>query len=615
MAKLTEEKLNSRIDYAVNQYSSRDDTVNAMVDLYQQNLSDVEAAVPAPGAKQHADFLKLVKPGRAQAIIEKFDAYLGHSQMSSEVLPLRREAAKKEQQKCSTLEEYIEGLIEEQDYETHNHWYQSFRFWGLLGGLGTLKTLYFADLRGTEEYPIKFFTPDPREIFRVMSAGRPIYVVQKYQRYVMSLREEMENWYLDGEAKIHHMPSFTDESGKAKDDTELVEVVEYWDERQRGFRIDGEWILNTENLYGLIPYAFWDCSPTPINDRNWEARPILASSENALKNEAYLLSMLQTGAEFYFFPQVLVQDENNTALTLRAEPGMMQSLAPNAKVTVLNPLPAVGVLQAMLTSFVAEIARNTLPEMMWGQPPSPARTGYAEEIRFQGTQLTLNLLAKRLSAGLSHAFSNVLRITEKYAGKGGFGVFSMKEGKTRRELINVKASDVDGHYRVRVDLNPILPKDMLKQAQLNRFLAERDPLTQKAQLPQAYRDAHILNVPDPTLVEGQRQQELILNDPKVAEWLRQKAIEDFRKQHGITDGQWEKLGMPEIQEAPGAGKIQLAIPPRDEEMMGVGQGEMPWGLSPEMMPPEMVGRGRAQVYSPEELAELAGTITGRPPEE
>ena len=614
MATLTEAKILQRIEFAKTQYTSRDSTIDNMVKLLQQDFSVVQAAHPKPGESELPGFLRVVKPGRAQAITDKCMAYLFTTgRMSIEVLPLKRGAVKSEQDLCSKLESYLRGLVD----QTARYWRHRYGWWGLTGGMGTIKTLYAPQLRDSDEFPIIFTSPDTREIFPVLSRGKPLYVVEQYERRVMSIREELEALH-GPEEKHWRVPRFEDSRGKPRDDTELVKVAEYWDADVKALFVEDELVWNIEHGYGLIPYAFSEGVPTGLDDGNWRTRPYLASSENALLNEAYLLSMLQTGSSMYFFPFILVEDESGKLATLQSVPGQITQITPGSKWEVMNPLPAVGVLQTSLGHFVAEISRNTLPEVMWGQPRSPARSGYAEEFRFGGTETALRFLATGVADGIADALGIVLRLTEKFAGEDGFNVFNQKEGSNRREIITVKASEVDGHHKVRVELHPRLPRELAKQLAADQLARERDEYTGYATLPQAYRDRFILEVEDPALVEKQRREELILTDPRVKKYLDDKAIKEWRKTEGVSDKDWEKIEeelAAQAGVAEAAQKTQWPMPPPAEAgmmpMAPPGRGIQ--GLPPEVLPPEMVGRGRAQQGTPEELAELAAAITGRPP--
>jgi len=626
MPGIDEETLTSRIEFAISQYTDRNAVIDDIIQLIQQDFGDVAGDVEGQGLREGSSVpLEMVKPGRAQAIVNKYiTSFLHSSDIRPEVMPLRRAGTRGEDALCANAEYFLRGIIDESSYETHNAWLHSGVWWNLCGGMMTFKTLYMPQLRDTDQFPIKIFAPDTREVFPIYANKSILYMVEQYERYVMDLQAELEALQVSsGRRKNWSMPSFLDEDGEELDGTEEVTVTEYWDDTYHALRVGEEVVWNKRHEYPCLPYALGFCLPTPLADPAWKGRPVLASVQDSLKQEALLLTKLQTGVQTSFFPIVLVKSEHGELIQLQTGPGFPSThLEPDTEVTVINPQPAIGILNAMLSSIISEISRNTLPEIMWAQPPSPARSGYAEEVRFGGTEADLQFMARQIAGALAHAFSNILRITEAFAREDGFSVYAHKWGQERHELVTMKSGDIDGHYTVRVRLKPRLSRELLQQVQMARFMREVGPDGQPL-FPRSWIWSDVFNVEDPLALEKQLDQEMLSQNPLVRAYREEKAIEEFRKKEGISKKQWEelkaRLAVPAVETEP---PIQLPIPPARQLAAGPGAppggpmaGGLPWGMSPEMMPPEEGGLGRAQQLSPSELAALAGQTSGRPPGE
>ncbi|RLC76415.1 MAG: hypothetical protein DRJ03_28720 [Chloroflexi bacterium] len=610
--------VDDKITFAINQYTERNSRMDAVEELFKMEF-DIEQDVEDQN-------LELVASPRAQAILKMFQSFLAVGpDLTIQVLP--QEESDEEQERCTKLERYLHAVRAASEFETGRSTYANFVFWFLFRGWGVFKTLFFPHFVDTNYFPIRILDRDPYNVYPVFGVTGPLYVVEKYDRYVGDIKRELRGLLAkkrDPEAVIWRMPDLTEYT-----DTDKVEVVEYWDTTNKGLRIAGQWVWLMPHHYklddeeeGIIPYAFAFCEETPLAEAEWLGRSVLDPLDNILRQQCILMSKVATATELFYYPQILVETPHGQSFVMSSAPGQVRPIPPGSKVTVLNPTPNQGLIRELMAWYDRDITLFGLPEAVWGLQPGRVQAGFAIAQLLSGVKTKLAEKANKIEMAMARAHEHVLRLTEIFAAtskKGGFEIYPA--GDAAVPLL-VTPEDVSGHYRNRVKISPDLPTDEALKWRIALMARKRDPQTKLPLVSDAYIREHIVNIKHPDVEEQRALNEFLETRPEIMEARAALFVHEWMKEHKAElekmRRELEKMEAKERKKAEAEMEKKVLAAYRE----AVKRGEVPAPLMPpeakmrpEELPPSFMGLG-PQPAPPEEVPErVTEKMTELPPME
>lgn len=622
-------EVEAKIDFATNHYASRDGDQKAVEEVYKAEFST------DPDMRDAG--LALVNVPTGQSIVKMFASYLGIGiDVKTQVLPL--DESDKEQMRCTKLERYLAAVRYASEYEAHSRSYQDFVFYFLFRGWGVFKTLFYPEYIDTFNFPIRILARDPHYVYPIFGLTGPLYVVEKYDRYVGDIKRELGALWERKKNKdtiVWKKPNFGEYV-----DTEEIEVVEYWDSERKGLRVGGEWVWLMPHNYqkegetGIIPYSFAFCEKTPIADGKWMGRSILAPIADVIKEQAKLMSKVTTATELFFYPQILVETPHGEAFVMGSAPGQVQPIPPGSKVTVLNPTTNQMLLTTLMSWYEKSISLFGLPDAMWGVQPGQVQAGYAISMLQQGAKTKINEKANEIQAAIARAHEHVLRLTEIFAPltEEGFKLHPVEDVRMpstdRPHPLTITDDDVAGHYRNRVTITPDLPNDQALMWRVAQMAREPHGVTQLPLASDAYIRSDIVKLAHPDVEAERVLNQFLSTHPDVREAQARIYVHDWLKQH---KKELDKIERAEEKERE---KEEKKMEQSMEEMMqkayeeAVARGEVP----PELMPappaqpgmapqgppmgpgvPPMQGEGAMAGMAPTELPPSYMGLSPNPP--
>lgn len=624
-------EVEDKIQFATNHYSSRDGDQESVEEVYKAEFK------VDPDSRDAG--LTLVNVPTGQSIVKMFASYLGVGiDVKTQVLPL--DESDEEQVRCTKLERYLAAVRYASEYEADSRSYQDFVFYFLFRGWGVFKTLFYPEYVDTYNFPIRILARDPHYVYPIFGLTGPLYVVEKYDRYVLDIKLELKALWdrkKNKEAIVWKKPDFGEYV-----DTEKIEVVEYWDHEFKGLRAGGNWVWLMPHNYqkkgerGIIPYSFAFCEKTPIADGKWMGRSILAPIMDVIKEQAKLMSKVTTATDVFFYPQILVETPHGESFTFSSTPGQGRPIPPGSKVTVLNPAPNQMLLTTLMAWYEKSISLFGLPDAMWGVQPGQVQAGYAISMLQQGAKTKINEKANEIQAAIARTHEHVLRLTEIFdpLTEGGFKLHPVEDVRMPRPTerrphpLTITADDVAGHYRNRVTITPDLPNDQALMWRMAQMAREPHGVTQLPLASDAYIREEIVKLAHPDVEAERVLDQFLRTHPDVQEAQARIYVHQFLKDHkkelDKIDREEEKARAKEekkmeqnmeemmqkaYEEAVARGEVPA-------ELMPAQQGMAPPGMAPPGMPPgapPMTGEGSMMGMAPTELPPSFMGMSPNPP--
>jgi len=394
-----------------------------------------------------------------------------------------------------------------------------------------------------------------------------MYYAKEYERYVWDLRGELE------ERAGHKDTAWTiPESLRTKGDTKTCAVQEYWDKDWHAALIDKEFVYLKKNPLGFVPLRQAKAMDTPLEAAEWASQGILRPIMDMLKEQGALMSKVITGLELFYYPWVFIQEPGGRSYVKESTPNVIDNIHPDAKITVMNPIPNQGLVGQLNQMIESEINLMTLPEISWGAEPGTLQSGRAISQVLSQTLDVIEDKRQNLERAMGRHFGDVLRLVETYGGLSAtdkFSVMAMPEepGRKRRDLIAIGKEDVEGHTRVIVNLSPPLPEDKMVRYEIARRAREigKDGFPM---LDDYTIISEVLEVKNPDEVKERVERQMFERmNPAILQYKMQKALEEFCEEEGINieDLQQAMPAPPGMEGQPGAEQMgqvgQLGTPP------------------------------------------------------
>ena len=612
--------MEDKISFATNLYAERDGDQDSVLEVYKAEFTT------DPDIRDSG--LTLVNVPTGAAVVKMFASYLGIGlDIATQVLPFDESA--KEQALCTKLERYLASVRWASEYESHRRAYSNFVWFYLTRGWGVFKTLFYPEYVDTYQFPIRILDRDPHYVYPVFGDTGPLYVVEKYDRYVGDLHRELDALWdrkKDKEAVVWKPPDFEEYV-----DTEEVEVTEYWDDELKGLRVAGEWVWLMKHHYnhddgtGIIPYSFAFCEKSPLPDGKWMGRSVLAPIADVIKQQAVLMSKVTTATELFYYPQILVETPHGESFIMSSAPGEARPIPPGSKVHIINPIPNQMLVNTLMGWYEKAISLFGLPEVMWGIQPGEVQAGYGIAMLQAGAKTKITEKANEIETAIARTHEHVLRLTEIFAPLAEDGFKIHPTDKPGPPLV-ITAEDVAGHYRNRVRITPELPQDQALQWKTAQMAREPHGVTRLPLASDSYIREEILRLRHPDVEATRVLNEFLATHPDVQEvqaqlfiqqWMadhkkeidkmkkamekeQEKQQQDMMKQmeqqvleayrQAMEQGQVPPQLMP-AGAPPGAPGAPPGMPPGAPPMGGEGS----MGMSPDQLPPSFMGQGPSPV--------------------
>lgn len=337
---------------------------------------------------------------------------------------------------------------------------------------------------------------------------------------------------------------------------ESVEVVEYWNDKEVVYLLDGKIADRRPHYYGRPPYFEVPGHISSSRDPRKAYLSVIEPFKHLIPALETLLTMKTNWAYLAAWPNMVVQnqsaflnalpeDDNEPTKVLDISPGTIL----RGDIRFMEP-PGVGRdLDAMIDILRAMIERAGLAAVMYGQSGSSA-SGYLTNQLMTAAQLIYRPLLRNAETADEDMTRHIWRILEKYYPKDPVFVWGSEDrvGKSQSWL-SMSGSDVNGYYAVETRIKPVLPMDEIMQADAATRWVSQGMVSKKYALEKYF------NVPAPEEMADEIAVEQYLMMPEVA----RRIAEDAARKAGVLQ---EQPQAPQMPGAPGGGGISpTPMPP------------------------------------------------------
>jgi hypothetical protein len=298
-----------------------------------------------------------------------------------------------------------------------------------------------------------------------------------------------------------------------------------------------------EHGYGRMTLQDIRLNQTPLSEQRFAYDGTFGGVEDELKASAILLSKQATGVQQFYYPKIVVQDENNNLVVYdAAQPGDPVQIHPDSRIQILNPIPASDVLQLLQNRLDLAIQKATISDQAYSLQ-SPDVSGFLHQ---QVQAQIMDAIADEqypLQRGWGAAFGDFLYLAEKFGPAqkgGGWSLAFDRDGRRTVEILS--PADIDGHYDVTLTIKLQHPSDKLQIAtlfnQLRGLGADGRPnLPYRAALQVSGLADLMADVPR---MENERDLELLLQqDPETQaiylEYIKARNVDALRDMKQVAD--------------------------------------------------------------------------------
>jgi len=602
---------------------------------YLEKCYEVEKVFKAewniPKDKADKDYISspdVIKPARPRAVVDKFLTMLAvRSSISMRVMP--KKVGEEEERKCSLIENWLQGYQWQYQLETKKRVWRDFVYWSILRGRGCIETRYDPSYLNTDYLPIRTLVPDPMTVFPVWGENGIGWYTKQYSRYKWDILSELSE-------KEANLPDLSD-----VDDNDMVKVVEYWNKEWCALLVNEKLVWNKEHNYGFVPLSEAHIRATPLESADWSAQSVLYPILNTLKNQFALVSKMATAVDVGFWPKVLYQSVSGLHMidTSSTPPGLVDSAAADAKLTVIPYQPNYQVLNALMAWLRGDEQVGGIVDIAWGSEPNQLESGFAISQVLAQVQDKIWDEKIAIEMALGWDASHKLQLIEKYGDVEGNNLtvpisseaYAGYPKATRRPtLLAIKSADVEGRHHVEVTITPDIPQERMVKSQLAAAyrtpgvdgLPLLDDITIRERIIEddhpdqtARRILHQMLASSSKVV----QETLMLAAEK--EWLdenkelvkmaakRQEELTNPDDEETIPVSQVKKLIDLAVKDALSGGAVQEAIALQDATEAGEIMPPVPLpssvappgGPSPQTMPSQMGMMPQEEVGNPDEI--------------
>ena len=359
-----------------------------------------------------------------------------------------------------------------------------------------------------------------------------------YHKYEASFADAVQQWP-DRKRALAQSKSI---AAKREDDA-MLEIVDFWWIDQgtgkvwNGVLCEDQFLKKPqEMLYPDLPIVEGYCDYSPFGGESLKGMSILANMEQTWKYKCRLASQMATGVMFYFWPLIIVQNENGAEIgEMPMRPGATFPVPAGTKIEHLRFEPNVPIAATMQGIIDSADSQSTFPGVLYGSQPGDVQAGYAINILSEAARGRIYGLVSQLEWAMMTINEIALSLVEKMASPTkGVAVWGYDEAVDKVANIVLLPDEVAGYVENMVKLGVNVPNDDMAKKALG--LQEVD----KGIFSKSYYRRHMSNKPVPADEETRVLVEQAMTNPKFMELAGDRAIKSY---YG-DDKAGEILGQP-----------------------------------------------------------------------
>lgn len=410
--------------------------------------------------------IEIAQPTDGLTITRKFEQMLGIRREIRFRIP-HRARTNREATRADKLERVLRGFFTEHKRMRQSDVLRDGVPITLLRGRGGWTVRYNPNY---EDMPIEVDTFDTFSVYPVMGKRGVEYVVREY--YMTPLDVEL---YFEGITDPELMAKKSaalDSDPKKKPSDAPLRVIEYWDDTLFAWSLGGQLIDAQEHGYGFCPYIEARINRTILDDKKWQAMGLLAGYHNDIKQLAAIRSKMVTNFELHYMPMLLYKNPDGALVRFDpyAPPGTWQEVAEDFQPIILNPTANQEAAMTLFNQFNGSLYKGTLSEITFVND-IPDASGFLVSNMLSIIQDQIADYRDAFEMAYSHLAGMVLRMMEYAANASEDGAI---EVLTDAGLEKVTADDIDGDYRVLVNVKVSLPQDKLQKTTTFNQMYQRD---------------------------------------------------------------------------------------------------------------------------------------------
>lgn len=360
-------------------------------------------------------------------------------------------------------------------------------------GMGGAKRADFMQERSMN-WPLPAEPVDPLDVMPAPGGAWPIpWLIHRRMATTWEVKAEYPGWSNPRRRKPNAQVERVELwSGDAHDDTAG------WVPGVHKVLVDGEFVVNRVNPYGVVPYVYEYSGMGRIdssNDPSTLAVNMLEKAESELQSEARIKTAGDAVWQFTAFPRLLVTDDPAN-LKLRwdlSSGGILQvhGLGPDQKPQWLEQPQVDASMWSFLSVVQASIEKATFSSVLTGQRQPGVDYGYLQALLVGQASLRKD----NIIGMASRMFGRLVGLTERLAVKLEIEPIGLGPGSSGERPRLVYASDIGDRYDVQVTIEASDPAERDR-----RMISWATPLRARAISKRTYlREGLMMADPDEEL--------------------------------------------------------------------------------------------------------------------
>lgn len=308
-----------------------------------------------------------------------------------------------------------------------------------------------------EQIPFRLEVLNPIHVLFDPYSDDPQWVIEVGKKHVCQVREDFPHWPNDNNRK----------------DYDQVEVLEWWNNKERAVIADGQAALKSRDGSGIVKhkqrvhpyiigssgYGYIDSENKPEKRYVGFLRHIRAMLEAESRNYSIMDIVLKAGA----WPiRVAKGQRANEMPSIKLEYGQIHPLPDGVEVDTLTPdIPSQTIADFMnLTNGI--ISGATAPRVVRGLHQPGISSGFDRQLALGEARLRYGSLVDAQKKMMTEICRKAAIIGEALVD----GPISLSIGATQGDFMSINLkTEVKGHYAVAVDINVMEPEDEVRKHQ------------------------------------------------------------------------------------------------------------------------------------------------------
>lgn len=473
-------------------------------------------------------------------------------------------------------EKWLKAMWNMVDYQQHRSIVMDLVWQSLVRGRHCVEVKWIKDelpeKLKDKRFPILIRTLDP------MNCGfryGPMWLEYAYHKYTQKVTDALQRY-----PKLRRFDSIKRKMRFKHWLEEEIEIIDYWYMGEDGsiwnaVIADDEFVKKpAQTDYPDIPLIEGYGDSAPISGETFKGLSILHPMRDLYRYQCRLASQLATGVMYYFWPMLLVKnDQGFETNDFAVKPGQLITQPQGTDITPISPQPNVPLAQAVSAQIDGAVQQASFPGVLYGQAPGELQAGYGVSLLSDAAKGRVNAFRYGVERTMEQVNMLALGLVEAFA-EGEVIVWGRNSRSEAMYNVELGKEDINGFLENRVTITPAIPQDIVQRQTIGLRQVEAGVISKRS-----YRDKMLdIALPEDEAVRVKIEQVLEAEElkPKIMlETLQSYFPDDW--QRIIAGSPLEQVAMAE-QNVPGQ---EQNVPP----------GMMPPGLGgpPGMPPPGMGG--------------------------